>query len=183
MRKSALVFTAAILAAGLAPAAAQAQGFGLGSLYGCQAEGQRNTTGAVVGGLLGGLAGSQISKNERTLGAVAGAAIGAAIGNSIGCRMDRQAAVRAQSAFQRALDTGRTQTWADEASGASGRIEVVDGPRPYAAARPDRSDSYEAIGRANIRSAPNVNAAVVDRLQVGEQVRTRRAVNGWLPVV
>jgi surface antigen len=179
--RTAIALSLALSSFAVAPPAAAAGSFGLGSLYSCNTAGQRDTTGAVIGGLVGGLAGSQISKNERALGAVAGAAIGAAIGNSIGCRMDRQAAVRAQNAFERALETGRPQTWSDETNGVSGRIEVVGRP----GGGPGRSGlrAYRTIGRANVRAQPNVNAQIVDRLQVGEEIRTGAPVNGWLPVI
>lgn len=183
-----------------APLAASAQG--LGSLYSCNASGNANTTGAVVGGLVGALAGSQISKNERTLGAVIGAGIGSAIGNSIGCRMDRKAQQNAQTAFERALETGRTQNWSDPASGASGRIEVL-GPAsgygggqtysgrwrfaPGVAAATRASNvggTYVANGRINMRAAPNTSAAVVDRLQDGEEIEVGGSVaGGWLAVI
>ena len=185
-----------------APQAASAAG--IGSLYSCNASGNANTTGAVVGGLVGALAGSQISKNERALGAVIGAGIGSAIGNSIGCRMDRKSQQDAQLAFERALDTGRTQSWSDPTTGASGRIEVL-GPAngsgygggqtysgrwrfaPGVAAATRASNvggTYAATGRINMRAAPNTNAAIVDRLQDGEEIEVGGSVaGGWLAVI
>lgn len=198
-----LTIAASALALALAaPAAASAQG--LGSLYSCNAPGSANTTGAVVGGLVGALAGSQISKNERTLGAVIGAGLGSAIGNSIGCRMDRKSQQDAQMAFERALETGRAQTWSDPASGASGRIEVLGpasgssygGGQTYsgrwryapgispAVRASSLGGTYVASGRINMRAAPNTSAAVVDRLQDGEQIEVGGAVaGGWLAVI
>lgn len=203
MTKLTIAASALVLAALAAPQAASAQG--LGSLYSCNASGNANTTGAVVGGLVGALAGSQISKNERALGAVIGAGLGSAIGNSIGCRMDRKAQVSAQTAFERALDTGRTQNWSDPTTGASGRIEVlgpVSGGSNYgggqtytgrwryadgisAATRASSvGGTYVANGRTNMRAAPNTNAAVVDRLQDGEEIEVGGSVaGGWLAVI
>lgn len=199
-----LTIAASALALALAaPQAASAAG--IGSLYSCNASGNANTTGAVVGGLVGALAGSQISKNERALGAVIGAGIGSAIGNSIGCRMDRKAQQDAQVAFERALDTGRTQTWSDPSTGARGRIEVL-GPAsgsgyggggqtysgrwrfaPGIAAATRASNvggTYTANGRINMRAAPNTGAAVVDRLQDGEEIEVGGSVaGGWLAVI
>lgn len=185
-----------------APSAASAAGFGLNSLYGCDAAGSKDTTGAVVGGLVGALAGSQISKNERGLGAVIGAGIGAAIGNNIGCRMDRKARQDAQTAFQQALDTGRAQSWSDPQTGASGSIRVIasaERPSPPPArigawrfaqgiAPAVRASSvggaYAASNRVNVRAAPNAGAQVVDRLRPGEEVTIGGAVaGGWLAVV
>lgn len=198
MRRPALaLLLCATLCAPAAPAAAK----GIGSLFSCDAPGQANTTGAVVGGLVGALAGSQVSKKDRALGAAIGAGIGAAIGNSIGCRMDRNARQDAQQAFERALETGRAQTWNDPQTGASGRIEVVS--RSETASRPSASTgrwrfadsvapavrvsslggTYAANGRTNVRAAPNANAAVIDRLQPGEEIWVAGAVaGGWLAV-
>jgi surface antigen len=184
------------------PSAASAQG--LGSLFSCDAPGSSNTTGAVVGGLVGGLVGSQVSKNERTLGAVIGAGIGAAIGNNIGCRMDRKAQQDARTAFEKALDTGKAQTWSDAKTGATGRIEVLGpGEGPAGADQPSYSGrwrfaegvsaatrvssvggTYAAANRVNVRAAPNANAAIVDRLRAGEEFEVAgAAVGGWLAVV
>ncbi|HEY0647972.1 glycine zipper domain-containing protein [Phenylobacterium sp.] len=199
--------TIAVSALALAFAAPQAaSAAGLGSLYSCDASGNANTTGAVVGGLVGALAGSQISKNERTLGAVIGAGIGSAIGNNIGCRMDRKSRQDAQMAFERALETGRAQNWSDASTGTTGRIEVLGpargsssyggGGQVYSGrwryaqgvAPATRVSSvggmYSANGRINMRAAPNTSAAVIDRLQDGEEIEIGGAVaGGWLAVI
>jgi surface antigen len=196
-----MLIAAATLGLGATPAAAQS---GLGGLYSCDAPGQANTGGAVIGGLVGALAGSQVSKNERALGAVIGAGIGAAIGNSIGCRMDRKARQDAQVAFERALETGRPQSWSDPTTGASGEIVVVDRDRGSSSypgggytgrwrfaegVAPgirvsSAGGTYAANGRINMRAAPSANAAVVDRLQAGERFEAAGTVSGgWLAVV
>jgi len=192
------LFVAATLALAATPAAAQT---GLGSLFSCDAPGQANTGGAVVGGLIGALAGSQVSKNERTLGAVIGAGIGAAIGNSIGCRMDRKAQADARLAFERALETGRPQRWSDPNTGAYGEIVVLersspgggsaytgrwrfaDGVAP-AVRTSSAGGTYAATSRINVRAAPNTQAAVVDRLRSGERFEVAGTVaGGWLAVI
>lgn len=204
MPKLTIAVSALALALGVPHAASAA---GLGSLYSCDAAGSANTTGAVVGGLVGALAGSQISKNERTLGAVIGAGIGSAIGNNIGCRMDRKSRQDAQMAFERALETGRAQNWSDPSTGTTGRIEVLGpargssssyggGGQVYSGrwryaegvAPATRVSSiggvYAANGRINMRAAPNTSAAIVDRLQDGEEIEVGGAVaGGWLAVI
>jgi surface antigen len=202
MTKLTIAASVLVLMAG-APQAASAAG--LGSLYSCDAAGNANTTGAVVGGLVGALAGSQISKNERTLGAVIGAGIGSAIGNNIGCRMDRKSRQDAQMAFERALETGRPQSWSDPNTGTSGRIEVLgpargsgggSGGQVYSGrwryaegvAPATRVSSvgglYTANGRINMRAAPNTSAGIVDRLQDGEEIEIGGAeAGGWLAVI
>jgi len=188
------------MAAALPHAASAA---GLGSLYSCDAAGSSNTTGAVVGGLVGALAGSQISKNERALGAVIGAGIGSAIGNNVGCRMDRKSRQDAQAAFERALETGRAQSWSDPGTGAVGRIEVLgpsgssgssgqvysgrwrfaEGVAP-ATRVSSLGGAYAANSRINVRAAPNTGAAIVDRLQAGEEIQIAGSTNGgWLAVI
>ena len=82
--------TAAVVAVALAlPATAGAQptlrqGSPLSSIFGCDAGGNKQAGGAVIGGLVGGVVGSNLAKNERTLGTVLGAAAGAAAGSYIG---------------------------------------------------------------------------------------------------
>jgi surface antigen len=193
---------AAMLAVSMvAPSTAGAQG--LGSLYSCDAQGSANTSGAVIGGLVGALAGSQVSKNERALGAVIGAGLGSAIGNNIGCRMDRKARLDAQQAFERALETGKAQSWSDPQTGSSGRIQVLgpaasgngggtnySGRWRYAqgvtvASRvSSEGGTYASSNRINMRAAPNTSAAVVDRLQADEPFEIAGAVaGGWLAVI
>lgn len=199
MTRLSLIAALATLAAA-PPFAATAQG--LGSLYGCDAQGSANTSGAVIGGLVGALAGSQVSKNERALGAVIGAGVGAAIGNNIGCRMDRKAKLDAQAAFEKALETGKAQSWSDPQSGASGRIEVLGPATSNAGGSSNTSGrwryaqgvtvanrvgsaggTYASSSRINMRAAPNTAAAVVDRLQANEPFEVAGAVaGGWLAV-
>lgn len=210
MRTHALAMAAAVasLSVTAAPAPAAAQGMGLGSLFKCDSGSGK--TGAIVGGLAGALAGSQVSKNERTLGAIVGAGLGAWAGNQVACRMNDSGRDRAETAFERALNTGRTQTWTDPRTGASGRVEVVSGgfdsrqaayageySRPVSATdlryargvqrvrtglRP-AAPVYESPGRVNVRAAPGTNAPVVDRLRAGEQVRAVGMTgDGWLAV-
>lgn len=194
-----LVFAiAAASGALLAAPSPAAAGFSLGSLYSCDAAGSRNTTGAVVGGLVGGLVGAKVAKSDA-LGAVIGAGVGSAIGNNLGCRMDRKASVNAQTAFQRALDTGKPQNWSDPATGVKGKIEVLGAGAPegggysgrwrYASGVSPASRSanmggdFTANGRVNIRSAPSTNAAVMRRTSAGEPLRIAGGVgDGWLAV-
>lgn len=193
----------ALGALSLCGAASPASAAGLGSLYGCEAQGSSNTAGAVVGGLIGALAGSQVSKDNRAIGAAIGAGVGAAIGNNLGCRMDRKARLDAQQAFQRALDTGKAQSWSDPQTGAAGRIEVLEridaarSPQPDAyngrwrfaegvapAARTGAvGGAYAASSRINLRAGPSASARIVDRLQAGETIQVAGAVaGGWLAV-
>ena len=201
----ALAATAAALATTTAPMPAAAQGLNLGNMFTCP---NGNNGGAIAGALLGGLAGSQVSKNERTLGAVAGAALGAWAGNKMACNMNASSRTQAQNAFQRTLDTGRSQSWYDSRTGARGEIEVVSNGydrTPYAGqySRPVATGDlryargvqriyndlrpaapvYVAPGRVNVRAAPTTNAPVVNRLRAGQELRVAGLVSGgWLAV-
>lgn len=203
-----LLSLAAVATLAAAPGHASAQ-TGLGSLFSCASAGSQNETGAVIGGLAGALVGSQVSKNERGLGAVVGAGLGAVAGNYIGCRMQTSAQAKAKSAFQTALDTGRTQNWNDPRSGASGRIEVIDrggyGGAPSAGAygsavafedlrwsrgverqrvRFEPADAaYRAASRVNLRAGPSTSTPVVGQLQAGETFDVAgQTRSGWLAV-
>lgn len=211
MRTTTLSLTAAAALAttALIPATASAQGMGLNSIFSCQ--GPQGTTGTIAGALLGGLVGSQVAKNESTLGAVVGAGLGAWAGNQIACRMDNGGRATAESALERTLNTGRTQTWRDARTGATGRIAIVSQGfdsayrAPYAgqySSNVSASDLryargveriysgfqraapvYVAPGRVNVRSAPSARAGVVDRLRPGQEIRVAGMVNGgWLAV-
>jgi surface antigen len=202
----ALAATVAALTTSAAPAAS-AQSWGLDSLFSCR--GNTGTAGTIVGGLAGAALGSQVSKNERTLGAVVGAGLGAWAGNQIACRMNTSGRERAETAFQRALDTGRPQNWHDPQTGASGRIDVLsrgyaDNRAPYAGAYGSQAAAtdlrfaggvervynlgptaplYRTDRRINLRAAPSASARIVDRLQPGETIRPAGLTrNGWIAV-
>jgi surface antigen len=196
MRRPLLALAALALLVPAAPAAAAGS---VSGLYACSARGSSDTTGAMLGGLLGAFAGSRVSKHYRTLGAVVGAGLGSAIGNSIGCQMDERGQSEAREAFQRALDTGRPQSWTDTRSGATGYIEVV---RPAATAHAPswrfakgvtsarRSGGstggvYVAGHKVAVRAAPGPTAPVVHRIDAGADVEVAGAVakGVWLAVV
>lgn len=105
---------------------AQPSGNPLTSIFQCNNPGNRQGTGAVVGGLLGGLLGNQINDNDRTTGTVLGAALGAAAGSFVGCKMQGQDQQRAQAVAQQALASGRSQSWSNPQTGASGRVDIIN---------------------------------------------------------
>ena len=71
----------------LAPVAARAEI--AGGVVGCDAPGNKQVGGAVIGPLLGGVAGSNLARHDRTAGTIVGATAGAATGSYVGCRMQK----------------------------------------------------------------------------------------------
>jgi surface antigen len=208
MRKSHLTVAAlAAIIAAPAPGLAQPSGSPLSSIFSCQAAGNRQQSGAIIGGIIGGVIGNQVADNERGLGTVLGAAAGAAAGSYIGCRMQTSDQQRAEQAAQLALERGQSQTWENPQTGARGRINVVstqpygdydrpvydDEPvslaglrfasgvqpqRAYASARGE----YSAPGNVNVRGGPSTSAPVVTRLRAGDTFEALARVEGttWL---
>ncbi len=169
----------------VAPTPAAAQSKGISGLFGCEGSGKKQEGGALIGGAAGALVGRAISKDNKTLGTVLGAAAGAAAGAYIGCRMQSTDQAMAQQATKRALDSGRSETWSNSRTGASGRIDVVSSsygpPISGDSLRFERGvtvlRSYDAVGAdytarstANLRSGPSTSGKVVGKLAAGERV-------------
>lgn len=179
------------------PASAQS-GNPLSSLFKCEASGQKQETGAVIGGVVGGVVGSQVSKNERVLGTAIGAALGAAAGSYIGCRMQKSDQKKAELAAREALDRNRSTSWTNPETGASGDVRVVSsqaGGEPISmsglrlAPGVDLAEGYDSAGgryqarsAANLRGGPSTSTAVVGKLRKGEQIDSLARVHGsnWL---
>ena len=177
----------------------------LASIFSCQAGGNRQSTGALIGALAGGAIGNRVADNERTLGTVLGAALGAAAGSYIGCRMQVADQQRAQASAQFALEQGRSQFWTEPQTGASGRTDIVETyylpapppprltvetvafgpgierPREY---QPSEG-VYTATAAAVIRSGPSVRAQQIGSLRVGDRIEALVRVEGspWLLAV
>ncbi|CAN5170949.1 SH3 domain-containing protein [soil metagenome] len=98
MTKTAIALSAIALAATSLPLQASAQtGGGVGSIVNCDASGQRQGTGAILGALAGAAIGNNVShgKNAPIVGAVAGAAAG----SYIGCQQQRNKAARHAASY------------------------------------------------------------------------------------
>jgi len=67
----------------------------LGGVVGCNASGQKQEGGAVIGALLGAVAGSNLAKNDRGTGTAIGAVVGAGAGSYVGCKMQKKDARQA----------------------------------------------------------------------------------------
>lgn len=171
---------------------------GIGGIFGCSAEGDKQTVGAVAGGALGGLLGNRIAgRGNRTLGTILGGVLGAAAGSALGCKLQKNDRAKAERALEQAVLTGKDQNWQSDETGASGRVEVgqndqgADLANLRLAAGVEPADGYTRVGgaymsttNANIRSAPGTGAKVLGRLTAGQRVWVPAAVKGqpWVLV-
>lgn len=167
----------------------------LGGIFGCAASGNSQTIGAVAGGALGGLLGNRIAgSGSRTLGTLLGAGLGAAAGSAIGCKLQKNDRMRAERAAQQAVASNQSQTWRNDETGTTGRVEVgntmslgdlkfANGVEP-AAGFTKVGDSFLASSAANIRSTPSSSGQVLGKLATGQRVFVPAAVKGqpWMLV-
>ena len=171
---------------------------GVGGFFGCSADGNKQTIGAVAGGALGGLLGNRIAgRGSRTLGTILGGALGAAAGSAVGCKLQKNDQAKAERAVQQAVLTGEDQGWSSDETGASGRVEVEEGVQAVSLSKlkfapgVEPVDGYTRVGsayvstaNANIRSAPGTNAKVLGQLAAGQRVWVPASVSGqpWMLV-
>jgi surface antigen len=161
-----------------------------GGIFGCSAEGGKQGTGAIIGGVAGALLGNVIAgRGSRTLGTLLGGAAGAAAGSAIGCKLQKNDRDKAERAAQAALDSGENQSWSNDETGASGHVEVTDAsiaaPGPALAGLKFAdgvepagnftkvADSFTTRAAVNLRAGPTTTAAVRGTLPAGMRV--------WVP--
>ena len=88
------------------------------ALTGCAAQGPREESGMVIGGLLGGMLGAQAGDHHvRPVAIIAGTLIGASIGGAIGSYMDETDRLRAGETLE-TVRTGVPTTWRNPDTGA-----------------------------------------------------------------
>lgn len=130
-KKAELAAASAAMMLAAAPFAARAEV--AGGVIGCDASGNKQIGGAVLGAVIGGVAGSNLAKNDRTTGTVVGATAGAAAGSYIGCRMQKSDATKTASPAAAPLadrDYDRDEAHARPAAYADDRyLERHDGHR------------------------------------------------------
>lgn len=86
-------------------------------LGGCAAQGPREESGMVIGGVLGGMLGAQAGDHHmRPIAIIAGTLIGASIGGSIGSYMDETDRLRAGQTLE-TVRTGVSSTWRNPDTG------------------------------------------------------------------
>lgn len=113
-RTTAMLAVASVL--GLAACSGDGGGFEL----------NKQTGGAVLGGIGGAVIGSQFGKGTgQIVGVAAGTLLGAFLGSEVGKSLDRADKAAMEQANQRALEsghTGQTSTWRNPDTGNSGTI-------------------------------------------------------------
>ncbi|HEY0647460.1 RcnB family protein [Phenylobacterium sp.] len=100
-----LILGATAVVALAMPAAVQA-GEVAGGVIGCDASGNKQIAGAVIGGVLGGVIGNNVVRKDQQAGTIIGATAGAATGSYVGCQMQKS---DARSPAPSTTTTRRTQ--------------------------------------------------------------------------
>jgi hypothetical protein len=165
----------ATLAVSGGPAAAQPFGGQMAPVVGCDAPGNKQAGGAILGALLGGVAGSNLAKNDRGTGTAVGAVVGAAAGSTIGCKMQRG-------------DQQRTAMGYDQSYGAQSATYVSRGYRLSSNVSPAAfvrdGGALVATTNVNLRAAPTTGSPRVSQLRAGERFQALARVRGsdWVLV-
>lgn len=165
---------------------------GLGGIFGCDADGKKQTTGAVIGGVVGGVLGNRIAgRGNRTLGTLLGGALGAAGGSALGCKLQKNDQAKAEKAMEDALAQGESQSWESPETGASGNVEVsaatnggtlsglkfANGVEPWSGYR-KVGGAFVSTSSANIRSRPGLDGQIVGKIPSGARVWVPAATEG-----
>ncbi|KQW66438.1 hypothetical protein ASE17_05790 [Phenylobacterium sp. Root77] len=147
-------------------------GGGVGSIVSCDAQGNKQVGGALIGALLGAAAGSNLAKNDRGTGTAIGAVAGAATGSYVGCKMQRDQA--AQGYAQQ--PSYRPATYTQNGYRLNGDIAPATFQRD--------GGSFVASSTLNLRAAPTTNSARVGSLRAGEGFQALARVRGteWILV-
>lgn len=171
------------------PAGSRSSG---GGIFGCSADGNKQTTAAVVGGLFGAFLGNRIAgRGNRTIGTLFGGAIGAAGGSAIGCKMQKDDRAKAEQAMQDALARGENQRWSNSQTGASGSVDVLPaqsgqglaglkfapGVEPWSGYQ-QVGESFVSTAAVNVRARPGLDGRVVGQLPKGVRVWVPAAAEG-----
>jgi uncharacterized protein YgiM (DUF1202 family) len=162
--KTALIASTVALLASGAPMVASAQGTGggLGSIVNCDASGQRQGTGAILGALAGAAIGNNVSHGKNA--PIVGALGGAAAGSYIGCQQQRNRAARREASGYQGEGNFVARSNVNIRSGPSARASRVGslaaGQRFQSMGR---TGDWVAVGY-NGRTTGYVHAGYVDQL-------------------
>lgn len=164
---------AALLAGAMmvsAASTAQAQPI-VNGVIGCDAPGNKQAGGAIIGALAGAVLGSNLAKNDRGTGTAIGAVAGAAGGSYVGCRMQRSDAQRSYG-----YQAPRPAVYSH------GGYRLDGGVAPASFVRD--GGPFVATTRVNLRAAPTTGGARVGQLRAGERFDALARVRGseWILV-
>lgn len=177
MSTLALALTAAIAS----PAAAQNP---LNSVIGCEAAGNNQRNGAILGGLLGAAAGAAVADKDAK-GALIGGLLGAATGSYVGCQ--KQVKEQAQTQYP---DYGYQYGNQDYDRYDRGYQQPTYGQNVPVARGVQRANftpmnqRVVASTKVNLRSGPTTSSARVGQLYAGEAIEALATVRGtdWVLV-
>lgn len=178
-RKLAVAALSGVIAAGAVGTANAQQyrtptGGGPGSIVSCDAQGNKQVGGALIGALLGAAAGSNLAKNDRGTGTAIGAVAGAATGSYVGCKMQRDEAAR--GGYAQGGGSYRPATYTQNGYRLNGDIAPANFQRDGGA--------FVANSTLNLRAAPTTGSARVGSLRAGEGFQALARVRGseWILV-
>ncbi|MFZ3004961.1 MAG: SH3 domain-containing protein, partial [Phenylobacterium sp.] len=174
IRSAAVATMAAALSVGAASgASAQTR---LSPVVGCDAPGNKQVGGALIGALLGAVAGSNLAKNDRGTGTAIGAVVGGATGSYVGCKMQRTD--QAQNAYGYGQQPAYQQpsTYSHSGYRLSGDISPATYVRD--------GGNFAARSNLNLRGAPSTSGRKVGSLRAGERFQALARVRGtdWILV-
>lgn len=136
-------------------------------IFNCDAPGDKQKTGAIIGAVVGGVIGNKVSKDNKTLGTVIGAAVGGAAGSYVGCRLQRKDQEKLAKDSERALAIGQNATFTNAETGITGQTNVI---------------SNTVKTNAAIHVSPNVNAPTSLILMGGEYAASKDLVLKASPI-
>lgn len=176
IRSAAVATMAAALTVGAASGASAQTN--LRPVVGCDAPGNKQVGGALIGALLGAAAGSNLAKNDRGTGTAIGAVVGAATGSYVGCKMQRTDQTQNAYGYGQQYQPAYQQpsTYSHSGYRLSGDISPAKYVRDGGA--------FAASSNLNLRGAPSTSARKVGSLRAGERFQALARVRGtdWILV-
>ncbi|WP_340645341.1 SH3 domain-containing protein [Phenylobacterium sp.] len=181
IRSAAVATMAAALTVGAASgASAQTR---LNPVVGCDAPGNKQVGGALIGALLGAAAGSNLAKNDRGTGTAIGAVVGAATGSYVGCKMQRTDQTQNAYGYGQTYQPAYQQpTYQQPATYSHSGYRLSGDISPARYVRD--GGSFAASSNLNLRGAPSTSARKVGSLRAGERFQALARVRGtdWILV-
>jgi len=162
-------------------------------LSGCSSMGTGEGVGTALGAGLGGLIGSQFGSGTGKLIATGlGVAAGGYIGNQIGRYLDEQDKQRHAASMQNAAISGKSQSWSNPETGASGSVQVTGQKSNQGDVKmkvlKDRvaetppidliGATYKSASDINVRGGPGTDYKVTSSLKKDEATQVVGKVQG-----